>query len=438
MSVSVRTGREQAATPGESRAAVAGRHGESGGQHAGPDPGSGLVLCAITGRISDAGPAPGQIADLWTREFSGRERVSAAAGMFGRPVLAGNADVPSFAIVVAPGVLRMAGTDLEQSYWADRRAIESRRSVRDHKTRGEVTSWTRKSRAKMAMTLAALDWSYLRDATGLPAMVTLTYPADWVTVAPTGRVVKDHLKVLRKRWERAWGGPPKCAWKLEFQRRGAPHIHIGPIDVPLGRAERGRRRAVGDGLPFNRWLSVVWADIVNHPDPAERQRHELAGTNVDYKQGMRCADPKRLAVYFSKHGAWQTKEYQNSVPDEWKGEGKGPGRFWGYWGLEPCRVMVELGKQEHLLLSRTLRHMSERSHVWNSEQRRTEVVPATREVTVTRHRVNPLTGEVSVRRRKVRRRVKRLKYHRGFVCVNDGPALAAVLARLIEGKGRYG
>lgn len=401
----------------------------------------------------------------------------------------------------------MVGRDLEQSYWADPRAIRPHRARRRGVKRGEVISWTRKSRARMARQLASLDWSYLADAPGLPAMLTLTYPADWVPVAGSGKDVKRHLRMLQLRWERAWGEPLRGAWKLEFQARGAPHVHIGPVVVPLGkagqarrlvyeaeltawqagqrtsrhrervrelrreaaaahpdrggsdrefmaaharylRARRGRdpkpyyRPAAGDGLSFNRWLSATWADIVAHPGPAERAAHELAGTNVAYREGMRCADPHRLSVYFSKHGAARSKDYQNRVPDQWREQGKGPGRFWGYWGLQPATAMVELQKREHLLISRTLRHLSERSHVWNPDTRQLEVVPAVREVTVTRYRRDPVTGEfrrnqatgglLAKRRRKVRRRVRRLKYHRGFVCVNDGPKLAADLARLVK------
>jgi hypothetical protein len=399
--------------------------------------------------------------------------------------------MPDWAIVVAPGVLRMAGRDLEQSYWADARAILPSRPGRKPGKRTEVTAWTRKSRAKMTLTLASLDWSYLGQVTGLPAMVTLTYPGDWLTVAPSGKAVKAHLQAFLVRWERAWGEPLTGAWKLEFQDRGAPHVHIGPVVVPLGKAGDGRRLsrqaeavlrqraqvkrlrramanahpdrggtsegfiaakerydralrvkprasrpAVGDGLPFNRWLSAVWADIVNHPDPAERERHLRAGTGVDYAEGLRCADPKRLAIYFSKHGSRRDKEYQNTVPDEWREQGKGPGRFWGYWNIKPCRVMVELSRDEHLLMSRTLRRLSERSAVWNPETRRVETVKATRDVAVRRRRTDPLTGEVRVRKRKVRRPVRRLKYHRGFVCVNDAPKLAAELARLVEGMAR--
>jgi hypothetical protein len=406
--------------------------------------------------------------------------------------------MPDWAIVVAPGVLRVAGTaDFQHPYWLNSWAFESRSGKRDRKVRGEVTAWTRKSRAKMTLTLASLDWSYLEHATGLPAMVTCTYPGDWLAVAGSGQQVKGHLRDLRKRWERAWGEPLTGAWKLEFQARGAPHVHIGPVVVPLGKAGQGRRMAyevalaawesgsdtaqrrervrelrraaaavhpdrggsdrefiaaharylrarsgrdpkpryrsaVGDGLPFNKWLSAVWADIVNHPDPDERERHERAGTGVDYVEGLRCADPKRLAVYFSKHGSWSAKDYQNTVPDEWREQGKGPGRFWGYWDLKPCRAMVELSREEHLLISRTLRHLSERARVWNPDTRRLDMVKATRDVVVFRRRTDPLTGEVSVRKRKVRRPVRRLKHHRGFVCVNDAPGLAAELSRLVK------
>jgi hypothetical protein len=104
--------------------------------------------------------------------------------------------------------------------------------------------------------------------------------------------------------------------------------------------------------------------------------------------------------------------------------------------------MVELRREEHLLMSRTLRHMSERSRVWNPDTRRLDTVKATREVVVpSRPRTDPLTGEVRIRKRrvrKVRRPVRRLKFHRGFVFVNDAPKLAADLARLVEGMVPYG
>jgi hypothetical protein len=284
----------------------------------------------------------------------------------------------------------------------------------------------------MVLRLASLDWSYLEQAVGLPGMLSLTYPAGWFPVAPDGAAVKRHLKLFRKRWESAWGEPLRGAWKLEFQDRGAPHVHIGPVAAPAGKAGAGRRTAyeaelvlwvlagsegrrpgfrsaVGDGLGFVKWLKVTWADIVNHPDQEERAKHEAAGTNFSVREGLRCTDPKRLAVYFSKHGgAGGGKEYQHQVPGEWRSEGKTPGRFWGYWGIGVAQAAVPLGDRDELLAaSRTLRKLSERSHRWNPETRRVEVVKAVREITVWRRqsRVDPSTGELVVKRR--RRKVHR-------------------------------
>ena len=56
----------------------------------------------------------------------------------------------------------------------------------------------------------------------------------------------------------------------------------------------------------------------------------LAGTAVDVLKGLRACDPKRLAIYFTKHSSPNSldyKEYQHIVPDVWRGAGRGPGRF---------------------------------------------------------------------------------------------------------------
>jgi hypothetical protein len=242
---------------------------------------------------------------------------------------------------------------------------------------------------------------------GLPAvMVTLTYPGDWLAVAPDGATVKRHLKAFARRYRRAWGAALVCAWKLEFQRRGAPHLHLLLV-APEGTA---------GGLLFRSWLSEAWASIVGHPDPAERRRHVLAGTGVDYLRGGRCFDPKRAAVYFAKHGgAGGGKEYQHVVPEAWQEPGKGPGRFWGVYGLEPATATVTLEVREYFQLRRTLRRLSEARGM--TRQQRVQ-------------RVDTATGEL--RWRTVTRR-RRYVGHGGMaggtLLVNDGPALASALAR---------
>jgi hypothetical protein len=333
-----------------------------------------------------------------------------------------------------------------------------------------ITGWSGKSRANMIKTLASLDYAPMVALGRPPAMDTLTYPADWVTVAPDGKSVKKHLATFRKRYERAWGEPLTGLWKMEFQERAAVHFHL--YMVPpwglAGDARRARheadliawevagrpgrrprfRAALGDGLPFRQWQSLVWADIVNHPDPEEYRKHLAAGTNLKFGEGLRCSDPRRLAVYFSKHGQYRAKDYQHDVPEEWQEPGKAPGRFWGYWGLEKAVASAELSVEDYIVAVRTARRYA-RSKGLLREPRvprsaRGEINPAfvrhdpqeTSEGRVCMGAAGLQLTEGKVRRRKVTRRARYLSQGAGFLCVNDGPGLALQLARVITGKRR--
>jgi len=295
--------------------------------------------------------------------------------------------------------------------------------------RGEVSGWTARSRARMTMSLARLDWAPVLTVPGTkPAMVTLTYPGDWRTVCPDGRTAKDHLDRFRRQWQRdfveAPGRPdaPQTArvvplagvWKLEHQRRGAPHFHLY-APCPLGRVavRRGKGRAARwVEMDFMSWVSTTWADIVG-AEGEERRRHRLAGTGVDFAEGVRSSDPKRLAVYFTRHTAKgsKNKAYQHELPEDWPHHG----RWWGVWGLRPSAVEVAVDEADFVEVRRLLRK-------WVRSQGR--VTP--RQV----QRVNQVTGEV--RRRKVTRRysVRALGFDKtrgAFVLVNDAPALAAAI-----------
>lgn len=167
----------------------------------------------------------------------------------------------------------------------------------------------------MCRTFAELDYTPLVESGRVPAMVTLTYPGDWEIVAPGGASVKRHMMLWRKRFQREYGEPARYIWKLEFQRRGAPHIHLwmAPPMSP-GRSGRG----------FAQWLSETWAQVVDHPDAEQKARHLLAGTAIDVRNGLKACDPKRLAIYFTKHSSPNPdgdKEYQNIVPELWRQPG---------------------------------------------------------------------------------------------------------------------
>jgi hypothetical protein len=280
------------------------------------------------------------LAQLWQPSCPSPDLVSLAASLLpgvreqAGPVSA-ETEGPRWEIVIAPGAIQVRTRDwARSSRYQEREAQRQTKQVdqligwltdqgefpADREPSREITGWSRQSRANMVKTLCQLDYTPLfADPTRLPAMLTLTYPGDWVTVAPHGKAVKSHLKILRKRYRRAWGQDLACVWKLEFQRRGAPHIHLLMVP-PDGVAERHS---------FRQWISQAWADVVNHPDPAEYARNVLAGTGLDWAPGLRSTDPKRVAVYFTKHGAFAAKEYQHCVPKAWQEKGRGPGRFWG-------------------------------------------------------------------------------------------------------------
>lgn len=400
------------------------------------------------------------LADLFASRFPSPELVDAAAAMFpALPRWDGAEDVRRFRLEVGPGSVGLAVTDparrerrrdnpdlgplttdarfarlfandphVDEFIYGTSRALVH---VNDPGARWDrsptrvITSWSRKSRSRMVRHLADVDYRDVVTA-GVPAMVTLTYPGDWQPVAPDGATVKAHLKALRKRWLRRWGSPLVGPWKLEFQRRGAPHIHVWtcPPRDP---------RIVGAGsgilLPdkeFAEWLSAAWADVVAHPDPVQRRRHESAGTAVDYAEGTRYADPRRLSAYFSGHSLKHAdgKEYQHVVPVEWRSPGHGPGRFWGVWGLRRVRRAVEVDLDAFLLARRVLRRLSQAPTATSVGR----AVP-TRRVVV--DRVDVRTGVV--RKRTVTRRVKRFDQSAlvgGWLLSNDAPALAALLSKL--------
>lgn len=448
-----------------------------------PDPGGaaapGLVTCAITVREFSATQETAGQRQESGRRFPTPDLVSAAVGMWTRRESWGGAvtpvpgatpgeetgllpatgrrrrvgeEGPRPVLFVAPGVLAIAWPDVARAERTTERQQEADRKhasdlgrylaeyvgdpAESEPTR-VISAWSARSRARMTRTLAELDYGpLLRLGLKLP-MTTLTYPGDWLPVAPSGKVVKRHMIAWFKAFARAWGFEWLGIWKLEFQHRGAPHIHAwGPEPQGLAGAARrlkyeadrltweasgrkGRkpnwRKAVGDGMPYRLWLSVVWADIVAHPDPEQRRRHQRAGTAVDYREGARMRDPRRLAVYFTKHGSYGAKEYQNRVPAEWAEPGKGPGRFWGYRGLESAAAGVEIDPAAAVWAARLLRRYA-------------RAQGTTRQVTV--RRVDTRTG--TIRYRKVRRPVRRMRGGRGFLCVNDGPGLAASLARAVD------
>lgn len=295
----------------------------------------------------------------------------------------------------------------------------------------EITEWSRKSRTNMIRALAEIDYAPVLSASGVPAMVTLTYPGDWETVAPTGRAVKAHVDAFRHRFTRRYGSL-SALWKLEFQARGAPHVHLW-MPLPTERVVRAKGRPAvvvsESGAEFRAWLSSAWADVVSHPDSEQRRRHELAGTAVDIVEGLRARDPKRLAIYFSKHSAAQSdtessaKEYQHFVPKLWQAPGAGPGRFWGYWGLRRVVSSVTLSVEDFVQARRLMRRWARSRAAY----RPGEKYPASVSPLVQRKRVRRGAGYRWSTTRRVVCGQGRLVG--GFLCVTTGPGFTMDLVK---------
>lgn len=361
---------------------------------------------------------------------------------------------PRWRFVVSPGSVQVRYSDPARAYrTAERESAaavgEWRHQLGDSTARppapevesrggAVITCWSKKSRRNMSEVLNSLDWTPMFAEGRPPVMVTLGYPGDWLAVAPNAAACRRHLLMFRKRYERAWGRKMIGAWKREFQRRGAPHWHL-VIVPPLGRA---------NGLPFREWLSKTWADIVgaqrcslSAEDCArgcEYHRHLAAGTGVDLAKGAKAVGPGQLAAYFSKHGLYSAKDYQNEVPAAWLEAGGSIGRFWGVWGLEKALAGVYVSPDEELALARTMRR-------YDRAKGRTGVVEVWRYRTV-RYADDAGRLRSELRWRKARTR-KRLWYVRsglaGSLAVPDGPAFASQLSRYLDqlspnGRGSSG
>ena len=214
--------------------------------------------------------------------------------------------------------------------------------------RGSIRGFSRQSRARMVRTLCELDYSPLFEGGSKPGMLTLTVPGEWEKLFPTVKQYKAAINRFRVAYRYSWGREIVGVWKNEYQRRGAPHLHLMMV-IPKGRAK-------GTGEDFRTWAAREWARacrtleklckcdlevITEHPRECEYSKHVAAGIRVDFDEAGNWSDAKRIAIYYAKHGLFGAKEYQNQPPELWV-EAGAVGRFWGYWGLRKGGVTIEV------------------------------------------------------------------------------------------------
>lgn len=161
--------------------------------------------------------------------------------------------------------------------------------------RDEIKGFSKESRYRLFRLLHSIRFDRI-------SFVTLTYGKTFPT---SGEVCKNHLRRYRRMVENAFCKIP-AIWRLEFQKRGAPHFHILYLDPPY--------------IPV-RWLDWFWDEA------SDRLVSERFGNSVDIKIN---SEPKGSDVVGKYVGKYIAK-----LPDNGEGEENEKwGRMWGRWNVD--------------------------------------------------------------------------------------------------------
>lgn len=174
--------------------------------------------------------------------------------------------------------------------------------------RGEIEYLSGKSRRRLALVAG-------NSPIVFRSFVTVSYPGEFPC---DGKLVKKHLHALLAALRRRCG-KLEYLWFLEFQRRGAPHLHLfldhalpEPLSVMQRKAGRVRKECRVNWESQD-WISARWYEIVGSGD----ERHLRAGAAWEVIE-----KPDGAARYVAKESY---KTFQKVVPKDFQNVG----RFWG-------------------------------------------------------------------------------------------------------------
>lgn len=169
-------------------------------------------------------------------------------------------------------------------------------SQQDKITRGRVIGLSRRSRLRLQVRINRCLFK-----AGRVWFLTLTYPREF----PAHCVAKTDLRAFLKRVSRKWG-KRGAIWRIENQKRGAPHFHIVLF---LAAAVPDRE--------FSEWSARAWHSVVGSGD----ENHLFYGTRSELFRSARG-----VSSYCSKYV---------SKPEEGERAQLIEGRQWGREGDFP-------------------------------------------------------------------------------------------------------
>lgn len=260
--------------------------------------------------------------------------------------------------------------------------VPTRNTIKGGGERKECKGFSTSSRRRLIQRMAQWNLNGL-----FTSFFTLTYPAIYAT---NWKIWKRDIDVFFKRLERKYGDLVGLCWRLEQQKRGAPHFHM--IVASKGavctcgtqemREYKGKKRLVHKHTclihQFRKDVALMWADVVREGfrlsggDMEKYQdeylKHVKAGVNIESVNSR-----KQLMAYVSKYLAkvemCESCKGKNVVDSVCKDCGciqgkdtsiQGWGRIWGFRDLngeldfDPIEI-VEMDYEESVNLKRIVR-----------------------------------------------------------------------------------
>lgn len=195
--------------------------------------------------------------------------------------------------------------------------------------RGNVTTFSRKSRKRLLEKTARLD---LKAAIAKRPVVflTLTYGQKF----PEPMLAKTHLRTLFKRIARL---APEASgiWRMEFQERGAPHFHIILYNLPFMSKEV---------------VNTIWGEIIGE-EFWDTSKHE---PRAPFTRIEAIRNPRRVMSYVSKYVAKEDKAGGGFIHVPYLTAELEVGRLWGVFNAKslPFAELIEI----NIEISRHIAH----------------------------------------------------------------------------------
>lgn len=203
------------------------------------------------------------------------------------------------------------------TFWMGGSLLKVSRNVPGHPRQPGRRGWvdptfSAGARRRMMRQLAMVKRPEVFD---VPLFVTLTYPGKEELWRPFNPVDwKRHLDTWGKRLERKFE-KSSAIWRLEPQKRGAPHYHLIIWGVWKG-GKPNSKTAKRRWKRLLEWISRSWWEVVGSGD----RDHLKAGTNCQVVENV-----KKMFHYASKYLA-------KRGDDAWVETFGSVGRLWGVLG----------------------------------------------------------------------------------------------------------